>query len=981
MPIMTVTKAISASTTFFDMIDSERVSADGERAPEVSAHEDIEMSEVNFAYPSRPNVQVLRNFSAVFRKGQITALVGPSGSGKSTIVGLVEQWYSLGHRANPIPAGSDDTTSGSEEQAAEKQTIQNSGTILCGDHNLESLDLKWWRSQIGLVQQEPFLFNDTIKNNVSFGLLGTEWEDIADEEKVIRVKEACKEAYADEFIDKLPQGMFARMLQVVTDFLITKPFPGYDTMVGESGIKLSGGQRQRLAIARSIIRKPKILILDEATSAIDVRSEAIVQKALDQVSKSRTTIVIAHRLATIQKADRIIVLRDGCKIEEGTHEQLLSNELGLYAGLVRAQKIQEEAREADEDHDEQNDSEPLRRKSTGVQSAALDIEDSTQAGEYKKKGLFGSVGLFLYEQRNRWIFFLLILFGTMGAGGSYALQSWFFAKLIQVFTFTGQRLTDARDHWSLMFFILAIANGIFYAAMGYSAGIVSASTSSTSRRNYFANTIRQPVPYFDLQDNASGSVISRLSGDPKNLGELIGLNGVFPLIAIFNMISCVTISFYFGWKLTLVIFLTATPVLMICQAIKIKNEYQFDTMNADVFSSSSAFATEAIVAFRTVSSLTMEDTILKRYSTMLENQVKSSTRRATYAMLINAFCDSVELAAMALTFWYGGQLLASREYEPTQFYVIYIAIIMGAIAAGQFFSSASTMATAIASANRILGLRVLNIANKDREDAVVPKDSEHGAHIRLDRVTLKYATREDPTFRNLSLDIPAGSFAAFVGPSGCGKTSVVSLLERFYEPSAGQILVNDVDIWTMPLASYRSSLSLVAQEPKLFSGTIRENLLLGLHEDTRVTDEQIHQACRDAEIHDFITSLPEGYQTELGSNTATALSGGQKQRLCLARALLRQPKLLLLDEATSSLDSQSEKLVQQAIERLAGQRSMTVIAVAHRLATIQKADIIFVFGESEVGAGAKILERGTHAELLRKQGAYFQMCQAQALDR
>merc|ERR1711881_284508 len=361
-----------------------------------------------------------------------------------------------------------------------------------------------------------------------------------------------------------------------------------------------------------------------------------------------------------------------------------------------------------------------------------------------------------------------------------------------------------------------------------------------------------------------------------------------------------------------------------------------------------------------------------RYSTMLENQVKSSTRRATYAMLINAFCDSVELAAMALTFWYGGQLLASREYEPTQFYVIYIAIIMGAIAAGQFFSSASTMATAIASANRILGLRVLNIANKDREDAVVPKDSEHGAHIRLDRVTLKYATREDPTFRNLSLDIPAGSFAAFVGPSGCGKTSVVSLLERFYEPSAGQILVNDVDIWTMPLASYRSSLSLVAQEPKLFSGTIRENLLLGLHEDTRVTDEQIHQACRDAEIHDFITSLPEGYQTELGSNTATALSGGQKQRLCLARALLRQPKLLLLDEATSSLDSQSEKLVQQAIERLAGQRSMTVIAVAHRLATIQKADIIFVFGESEVGAGAKILERGTHAELLRKQGAYFQ---------
>ena len=753
-------------------------------------------------------------------------------------------------------------------------------------------------------------------------------------------------------------------------------------MVGESGIKLSGGQRQRLAIARSIIRKPVILILDEATSAIDVRSEAIVQKALDEVSKSRTTIVIAHRLATIQKADHIIVLRDGSVVEQGTHDSLLSDELGLYSGLVRAQKTQEEARDAETDVEEDSVSnELLRRKSTAAQSTAPITNNAVEVEPYKKKGFFRSVGLFMVEQRSSWIFFGLILLATMGAGGSYALQSWFFARLIQVFTFTGQRLTDARDHWSLMFFILAIANALFYAAIGYSAGVISASTSTSSRRNYFANAIRQPVPYFDLQDNASGSLIARLSSDPKALGELLGLNGTFPLIAIFNMISCVIISFYFGWKLTLVIFLTATPVLMVCQYIKIRNEFVFDGMNAEVFASSSAFATEAIVAFRTVSSLTMEDTILRRYSTMLSEQVKSSTRRATYAMLINAFCDSVELAAMALTFWYGGQLLASREYEPTQFYVIYIAIIMGAIAAGQFFSGASQMATAIASANRILGLRMLNKTNKDDAHAAVPKDSDQGAHVSLDHVTLKYATRDDPTFRNLTLDIPAGSFAAFVGPSGCGKTSVISLLERFYEPSAGQILVNGVDIWTMPLAAYRQALSLVAQEPKLFSGTIRENLLLGLEKPEQVTEEQIQQACRDAEIHEFVISLPEGYATELGSNTATALSGGQKQRLCLARALLRQPKLLLLDEATSSLDSQSEKLVQQAIEQLAGQRSMTVIAVAHRLATIQKADTIFVFGESEVGMGAKILEKGTHTELLRMRGAYSQMCQAQALDR
>lgn len=212
MPIMTITKAISASTSFFNMIDSDRAATDGKKAPEVSASEDIELSGVSFAYPSRPGVQVLQNFNAVFRKGQITALVGPSGSGKSTIVGLLERWYSLANQPRltenaPAESQPDETKHDSPATALEK--AENSGTISCGGHDLESLDLKWWRSQIGLVQQEPFLFNDTIKNNVSFGLLGTEWEHVSDEEKLKRVKEACKEAYADEFIEKLPEGKTA----------------------------------------------------------------------------------------------------------------------------------------------------------------------------------------------------------------------------------------------------------------------------------------------------------------------------------------------------------------------------------------------------------------------------------------------------------------------------------------------------------------------------------------------------------------------------------------------------------------------------------------------------------------------------------------------------------------------------------------------------------------------------------------------------
>lgn len=491
-----------------------------------------------------------------------------------------------------------------------------------------------------------------------------------------------------------------------------------------------------------------------------------------------------------------------------------------------------------------------------------------------------------------------------------------------------------------------------------------------------------PVPYFDRQENSSGSLMSLLSGDPKQLQELLGFNSVFPLISIFNIIGCIIISFYFGWKLTLVTIFAVMPVIIGGSFIRVRYEFTFETTNAKVFSTSSQFATEAIGAFRTVSSLTMEDSIIERYRVLLREQIEQSTKKASYAMLIYAFTDSVELLSMALTFWYGGQLLASREYEPIQFFVIYAAMIQGAQAAGQYLSVSVNIAKAKASANRILELRA---KARNLHSTIVPKTVPSqpgiGAKIDFQNVSFEYAENTAPLFSNLNISIEAGQFVAFVGPSGCGKTTTISLLERFYRPSAGTILFDDTDINTLDVTPYRHDLALVSQEPRLFSGNIRQNLLLGVDEST-VTEEEIIQACRDAEIHDFITSLPEAYATELGLNTQTALSGGQKQRLCLARALLRKPKLLLLDEATSSLDSQSEKLVQGAIERLAGQRSMTVIAVAHRLATIQKADMIFVFGERDVNGrkGSKIVEKGSHGALLARKGVYWSMCQAQALD-
>ncbi|KAK6812373.1 ABC multidrug transporter E [Aspergillus parasiticus] len=938
-PLINVSKAASAASSFFEMIDSERIELGGLRDPDVSAHVDIAFQDVHFTYPTRPDTAVLKGLNARFEKGKTTALVGPSGSGKSTIVALVERWYQL--------------------ESTEED--HSRGTISVGEHNINSLDIKWWRSQIGLVQQEPFLFNDTIFNNVSFGLIGTKWENESEDVKREMVEKACREAFAEEFISRLPKG--------------------YSTMVGENGTKLSGGQRQRLAIARSIVKEPTILILDEATSAIDVRGEKIVQAALDQVSKNRTTIVIAHRLSTIRQADHIVVMKGGVNVEQGTHEELLADRKGVYHDLVHAQKLELLA------EDETNESEIPHELKEEVQLAHFALNDKPQVEEENKKdksrGFFSSIGLLLYEQRANWPFYLTTIFGAVGAGAAFPLQSWLFAKLIHVFQLTGRQLADAANFWALMFFILALGVALSYSIVGYSANSLSVRIGSSCRKEYFQSILEKPIPFYDMNENASGSLISRLATDPKQVQDLLGMNGIFPVISVFSMIGCIAIAFSFGWKLSLVAVFAALPCTVLAAFMRIRYELQFEAMNAAVYSGSSQFAAEAIEAFRTVSALTMEDAILDRYANLLRQQQTKAFRKAWYATMIFAFSDSVELCAMALTFWYGGQLLASREYQPTSFFVIYMAIIQGGQSAGQFLSFGPNMAQATASANRVLSLRS-NSSTRDTasmgQKQLSRFASQSGASIEFCDVAFKYASQDVPLFTGLNVSIESGQFVAFVGPSGCGKTTVISLLERFYDPFQGTISLNGQDIRSLETSSYRRALSLVAQEPRLFEGTIRENITLGL-DKSDFTEDEIIQACKDAEIHDFITSLPEGYSTELGIKAQTALSGGQRQRLCIARALLRKPSLLLLDEATSSLDSQSEKVVQGALERLAGKRSMTIVAVAHRLATIQKADVIFVFGESEAGHRSRIVEQGTHQELLRTKGTYWQMCQENALDR
>lgn len=326
---------------------------------------------------------------------------------------------------------------------------------------------------------------------------------------------------------------------------------------------------------------------------------------------------------------------------------------------------------------------------------------------------------------------------------------------------------------------------------------------------------------------------------------------------------------------------------------------------------------------------------------------------------------------MALGFWYGTQLLANGEYSITQFFVIYISAVFGGQAAAQFFTYTTSITKAKGGTNYMLWLRTVKANICDNEENRGKGPSGDDLPIGLEDIEFRYMQRSAArVLRGISLRIEPGTYAAFVGPSGCGKSTIISLLERFYDPSSGRITLDEKDISLMSPTLYRRYMSLVQQEPPLYMGSVRENIAIGL--DYEPSEEEVREACRQANVLEFVSSLPEGLATPCGSK-GLQFSGGQRQRIAVARALIRKPHLLLLDEATSALDTQSEKIVQKALDEAASTR--TTIAVAHRLSTIQHADVIFVIEDG------KIAEMGTHEELQRLRGRYHAMCLAQSLDQ
>ncbi|ORY11062.1 P-loop containing nucleoside triphosphate hydrolase protein [Clohesyomyces aquaticus] len=921
--IFALTKASSAAEELFRTIDrtSEIDPLSEEGKIPLDCIGDIKIEDLHFAYPARPTVKVLQGLSLSIPANKTTALVGASGSGKSTIIGLLERWYD-----------------------------QESGSIHLDNTNIRDLNLTWLRTNLRLVQQEPVLFSGTVFENVAFGLFGTNKIVLPIEEQRALVEKACKDAYADEFIDRLPQG--------------------YDTQIGERAMMLSGGQKQRLAIARSIVSNPKVLLLDEATSALDPNSEHIVQQALDNVSADRTTVVIAHKLSTIRNADNIAVMSDGVIVEQGTHEQLIAAN-GAYASLVRAQDLG--FADSEEEIVDSGEKPSLVRTQTQVGSVHGGQAQKPRERDGINYSLVKCIWIILQEQGNLWPWFLVLTIAAILGGLTYPAQAVLFSKILDAFQLTPDKGRAQGNFYSLMFFIVALGNLFVYAAVGWCSNIVAQHVSRRYRLEIFNTILKQDMNFFDKEENATGSLASNLSIYPNNLLELLGFNLMLVLVNVVNVVSSCVLALIVGWKLGLVIVFGALPALILAGYLRIRLEVKLEDDTSKRFSKSAALASETVSAIRTVASLALEKHILQKYQERLQGVAKQSIKALGWTMFWYSLTQSISFLAMALGFWYGGRLISFGEYTNAQFFTVFIAVIFSGEAAAQFFTYTTSLTKARAAANYIFWLRRLKAA-VEADSSKPPHDNDSSAgpaHIECNELAFAYESR--PTAKvidNVNVDVRPGQFIAFVGASGCGKSTMIALLERFYDPITGFIACDGRALADLCPRKYRSHVSLVQQEPVLYQGSVRDNIAMGLESD--VTDTQVEDAARQSNIYDFVMSLPEGFGTLCGSRGAQ-LSGGQRQRIAIARALIRQPRLLLLDEATSALDTESEKVVQVALEKAKSGR--TTIAVAHRLSTIKDADSIVVFHRG------RIMEMGNHAQLISKRGMYYEMCLGQSLDQ
>ena len=925
-----------------ELIDTEpeiRQAPDAATLP-ADAPATVEFDRVTFGYGA--DEPVLRDLSLRVGAGETLAVVGPSGSGKSTLSLLLPRFYD-----------------------------PDAGTVRVGGRDVRGLTYDSLRAAIGLVPEDSFLFSDTVANNLALGR-----PDATDEQ----IRAAARAARADAFVEELPEG--------------------YDTVIGEQGMTLSGGQRQRLALARAILTDPRLLILDDATSAVDARVEHEIHEALRSVMCGRTTLLIAHRASTLRLADRIAVLDDGRLVDVGTHEQL-AGRCALYRRLLADQErlggaSPDPAGRATEEWDAGWAPGRVTAEAWPPPTGAAALGDGpSELAELDAAAAEGTGSPLTPELRERLAalppaldrpeideeraagtertYGLRRLLSGLGAPLAGALllvvadavASLLLPVLIRHGIDEGVRQTALGAVWAASLLALLVVLAQWGAQYGSTRAVGRTGERAlyTLRVKIFAHLQRLGLDFYEREQ--AGRVMTRMTTDVDALTTFLQTGLVQALTALLTFLGVLVVLVALDARLALVVLATLVPLVvgtvlfrrLSTRAYELARE-RIAGVNADL--------QESVAGMRVLQAFRRERDGLERFTARSDDYRRARVRGQ---WLISVYFPFVQLLASTAT---AGVLVvgAGRIGDGTLTagalvaYLLYIELFFAPVQ--QLSQVFDGYQQAVVSLGRV---RELLAERPTTPPARAPRPVESAAaELTFDGVGFAYPGADEEALTGVDLTVPPGQKVAFVGETGAGKSTLVKLVARYYDPTAGAVRLGGVDLRELDLTGYRHRLGVVPQEPYLFAGTVRDAIAYGRPD---ATDAEVEAAARAVGAHRMIAALPGGYRhrvAERGRN----LSAGQRQLIALARAELVNPDVLLLDEATAALDLATEALVNEATDRLAGRR--TTLVVAHRLTTAARADRVVVLDHG------RVVEDGPHAELLAAGGRYAELWRAYAAE-